>query len=327
MLWARASCSSGVIAGSYICWTPPAPSTLDNDRVTSWRRSGRRPAAPRVRRAGRPRRAGRRRLRCRTGWPRALDDGDVGVRDVVLDLLAHLLQGPAGLGEQIGDGDAADRRRGPQQHLRGAVLAHHQGLHIAWPGLEPVGELDTEPQAVDQRAREEHPVVSGQLQCEVRQRIGRIGDHHQHRLRRDGDDLRDDVRVHLGVGLQQPQPALWVGAIGCTAGLLVHPRGDHDDSGVRQVVVASAAHIDRGGQRCGVPHVGATPAARALSRSITTISRHVPPRSTSDSMVADPTAPTPMAPTFIAPPLLPGGPAAVTAAQGPRPPRSCRPGR
>jgi hypothetical protein len=34
-LRSRAARSSLVMAGSYICWTPPAPSTLTSDKVTS----------------------------------------------------------------------------------------------------------------------------------------------------------------------------------------------------------------------------------------------------------------------------------------------------
>jgi hypothetical protein len=90
----------------------------------------------------------------------------------VLDLLLEPVDGVAALAEQPQHRNATRRCRGPQQHLRGAVLADHHRLDIARPDPQPIGQLHPEAQAVDQGPGREHPVVAGEAAGEVGQRVG-----------------------------------------------------------------------------------------------------------------------------------------------------------
>jgi hypothetical protein len=51
-------------------------------------------------------------------------------------------------------------------------------------------------------------IVPGEFAGQVGQRIGRVGDDHQHRVWRVFDDGRYELAVYPRVGLEQAQPAL-----------------------------------------------------------------------------------------------------------------------
>ena len=147
------------------------------------------------------------------------------------------------------------------------MLADHHRLDVARPDPQPIGQVHSEAQAVDQGAGREHPVMAGQLAGEVGQRVRRIGDHHQHRPRGDRHDLGHDVGVHRGVGVQQPPPSLGVGPVGGAAGRLVHPGGDDHQRRTGQRVVVAGAHVHRRGQRRGVAQIGGDP-VRPIRRAV-----------------------------------------------------------
>jgi hypothetical protein len=61
--------------------------------------------------------------------------------------------------------------------------------------------------------------------------------------------LRYDVAIDLSVGIQQPQSALGIAAVGGTAGLFVDTGGDHYQRGVRQILVVSIDNACLGTKR------------------------------------------------------------------------------
>jgi hypothetical protein len=76
--------------------------------------------------------------------------------------------------------------------------------------------------------------LAGEVRCQVRHDIDRIGRHHEHRLGSVLENAGHDLAEYLGVALQQLQPRF--------AGLLVHSGRDHDDAAARQVGIVSGAH-------------------------------------------------------------------------------------
>ena len=131
--------------------------------------------------------------------PVPVDDVDIGVADLVLDLLADLVEVVAVLGEQVDGAEAGDGGQRPQQYLGGAVFAYDERVDVAGTDPEPAGEVDPETQAVDEGAGREHAVVSHQFAGEVGKRIGRVGDHHDHGVGSVLTDAGDDVAVDRGV--------------------------------------------------------------------------------------------------------------------------------
>jgi hypothetical protein len=89
------------------------------------------------------------------------------------------------------------------------MLADDERLDVAGPYAQPLGQVDAEAQAVDQGAGGTNPIMSCEPAGEAGQRVWRVGDHHQDRLRRNRHDLGNDSRVDLRIGVQQPQPSLW----------------------------------------------------------------------------------------------------------------------
>ena len=125
------------------------------------------------------------------------------------------------------------------------MLADHHRLDIPRSHPQPVGQMDTKAQAVDQGPGGEHPVVAGQAAGEVGQRVRGVGDHHQHRPRGGRHHLGHDLGVDLRVGVEQPQPPLGVGPVGGAAGPLVHPGGDDHQLRVTEGIVVASAHLHR----------------------------------------------------------------------------------
>ena len=84
--------------------------------------------------------------------------------------------------------------------------------------------MEAEPQRVEQRAGAQHAIVTGELTREIGERIGRIRDGDDHGIGCRFDDLRDDVAVYAGVGLDQLEAPVGVLAIRRAAALLVDAR-------------------------------------------------------------------------------------------------------
>ena len=97
--------------------------------------------------------------------------------------------------------------------------------------------------------------MAGQVAGEIRQRVRRVGDHHQHSLWYNRDDSRHDVGVDLRVGVQQAQAALCIGAICGAPGLLVRSRSDDHQCGVDQILITTRAHVHDGRERRRIAHV------------------------------------------------------------------------
>src|SRR6516162_2079974 len=79
----------------------------------------------------------------------ALDDGDVGVAHVSLELvpqLAHALAAPL---EQGRHRNSADPCGGPQEHLRGPVVADHLRFDVRGIGTEVLAEVNAKALAVE----------------------------------------------------------------------------------------------------------------------------------------------------------------------------------
>jgi hypothetical protein len=104
----------------------------------------------------------------------AFNDSDVGVADVLLDTLAQVAQVLAALLEQVGEGNSADARRGPQEHLCGAVVADHLRLHMCCVDAEVLAEMNAKSLTVEIGAGAQHGGVRAGVASDVRQRIGRI---------------------------------------------------------------------------------------------------------------------------------------------------------
>ncbi len=118
------------------------------------------------------------------------------------------------------------------------------------------GKVDTKAQAVEERARTEHAIVTACLTRNIGKRIGGIRDCYQHRLRRGAHDLWDDGSIDRGVLFEQPKSALRIAAICCTACLFVDARSDKHHAGSGERVVIAISDIDFRTQRHAVANVG-----------------------------------------------------------------------
>jgi len=90
----------------------------------------------------------------------AFDDCDVGVANVALDSYSKVLHRDP-CRQSAGEQHAAHFGGRPQQHLRGAVLADDLGLDRRATDAEPLGQMNSEPQAVEQRSGAEQAVGTG----------------------------------------------------------------------------------------------------------------------------------------------------------------------
>ncbi len=79
------------------------------------------------------------------------------------------------------------------------MLADDLGLDEGRTNLEPPREMEAEAQGVEEGARAQHALVTGEAPGEVRQGIGRIGDDQDDRLRRRGDDPGHDVAIDMAL--------------------------------------------------------------------------------------------------------------------------------
>jgi hypothetical protein len=97
--------------------------------------------------------------------------------------------------------------------------------------------------------------VSRQGPRQIRQRIGRVGDGDQNRIRRGVDDPRDNVAVDRGILVQQLQPPFGVAAVGGAAGFLVDAGGDQHHPGARQVAIPTFGDADARTQRDAITQI------------------------------------------------------------------------
>ena len=97
-------------------------------------------------------------------------------------------------------------------------------------------EMEAEAQGVEEGAGAQHALVLGAGARDIGQRIGRVRDNQDHGLRHGVHHARHQLPIDIGIFVQKPQPALWIVAVGGTAGLLVHAGGDHDQRGAGELV-------------------------------------------------------------------------------------------
>ena len=129
----------------------------------------------------------------------SFDDGDVGVAHVALELRAHIIELLSTLLQQRRHRHTRDPRGRPQENLRGAVVADDLRLHMR--GRRQNAQRDgRESAGCRGRCRcSVHDHDCPLLACNVGERIGRIGDRDQHRLRSGAHDLRDNLPIDRGV--------------------------------------------------------------------------------------------------------------------------------
>ena len=94
------------------------------------------------------------------------------------------------------------------------MLADDHRVDVHRPNSKPLGQVDAEAEAVEQRPRGEDAVVPSQLPGQVSERIGRVGDDQQDRTGGGCDDLGDELSINRGVRLEQRQASVGVGIVG-----------------------------------------------------------------------------------------------------------------
>jgi hypothetical protein len=147
----------------------------------------------------------------------AFDYGNVGVPDLPLDLVSKLFPVlPRGWLQQLKYRLPRDAGRRPQKHLRRAVLSDDLGIDISWAYPEPLRQVKPETQAVEICPGTENALVPPHAN-HIGQRIWRVGDDKDERLRRHCAKLRNDALVNRRIGVKQPQPARRVVPIGSAA--------------------------------------------------------------------------------------------------------------
>src|SRR5438105_15922987 len=105
------------------------------------------------------------------------------------------------------------------------MLAENLRFHRSGMDLEDGCEVRLEAQAVEPGAGAEDAVVLREDPREVRQRIGRMGDHEEHGFWRRREDSRKQLALEVGVLVQEPQTSCWIIPIVLSSGVLVHARG------------------------------------------------------------------------------------------------------
>ena len=105
------------------------------------------------------------------------------------------------------------------------MLAQDLRLHAGRVDVQPARDVEAEAKAVQRGPRADDALVPEHAD-EVGERIRRIGDDHDHRVRRSAVHLRDDLPVGPGVGVEQAQAAGRISPVRRTPGLLVDARGD-----------------------------------------------------------------------------------------------------
>src|SRR5258706_4131104 len=116
----------------------------------------------------------------------ALDDGYIGVSDLVLDVAAKFVKIVAGLlGKQRPDRHASDMSRRPYEHFGRTVFSQYLRTDRACADAEPASQVKSKAQTVQICAGAQDPTMTHHAR-RVCQRIWRIGDDQHQCLRLNG---------------------------------------------------------------------------------------------------------------------------------------------
>jgi hypothetical protein len=177
------------------------------------------------------------------------------------------------------------------------VVADHLRFDMGGIRTEMLAEVNAKALAVEIGTCAQHHRAGRRLACDVGERVGRIGDHEQHRVGRRPHDPRHDIAIDFGVPVEQFEAAQGVVAIGRAAGFFVHAHSDQHDAGALEVVVIAVDDVDLGTERRAVAHVGRHRFGGLAGGLTRTISRALP-RVTAAIAHAQPTLPVPIMPIF-----------------------------
>ncbi len=134
------------------------------------------------------------------------------------------------------------------------------GIHLRRMHAELAGDVEPEPQCIDISAGTVHAIMPGDPARQLGERLGRIGNDNDGRLRHDRDDLRHDLPDGGRVGSQQAQAPGGIVAVHRAAGLFIDAYGNEDQLGVFEIGVAAADEPHRRAERRAVLHVRDEPA-------------------------------------------------------------------
>src|ERR1700722_8486024 len=199
-----------------------------------------------------------------------LDDGDIGVTHVLFQLGSNIVKFFAALFGELRHWHACDARGRPQKDLGGAVVADHLRLYAFGIDAEMFAEMHAKSQPVEMRSRTKSAIVPGCFASNVGKRIGRIRNRDQHRVRSGANDVWDNVAINRRVLVKQPEPSLWIVAVGGAAGLFVDSRRNENDPGSGKRVKISVLDIDGWRKRNAVADVSGA----RLRRSPGTIDKY-----------------------------------------------------
>src|SRR5882672_980567 len=100
--------------------------------------------------------------------------------------------------------------------------------------------METKTQRVQKGAGAQYSVMAGEPASKVSQRIGRVGDNKDQRLRCYCDDSGNNISVDARIGLKKLKSSGWIAAVGGPAGLFVDACCDNHEHGAGKVgIVAS----------------------------------------------------------------------------------------
>src|SRR5258708_38527113 len=100
------------------------------------------------------------------------------------------------------------------------MVSDHLRLDIRRTDAKTPAEMNAKSQAVQECPSTQYAIVTRGLAGDVGERIGRIGDGDEHRLRCSPHDLRHDLPVNGSVLVEELEPPLRIAAIYRPAGLL-----------------------------------------------------------------------------------------------------------
>src|SRR5215471_7596755 len=186
----------------------------------------------------------------------AFDDGDVRIAHLSLQLMLQLANPLAAPLEQCRHWNSADPCRGPQEHLRGSVVANHLCFDMRGIRAEVLAEVNAKSLAVEICTCAQHHRPGARLARDIGERIGWIGHDEKYRVGLRPHDPWHDIAIDFGVLVQQFEAALWVVAIRSAAGFFVHARSDQHDARALEGVIITVDDVDLGTERCAVAHVG-----------------------------------------------------------------------
>ena len=138
------------------------------------------------------------------------------------------------------------------------MLAQDLRINRGRADAKPASQVKSKPQAVEIRPGAQNARVT-EHSHRVGQRIGRIRDDECRRLRFRRMQPTDNVLEDIDIGIEQPQSAGGIIAVGGAAGLFVNASGDHHQRGALQIGVIAVPHLGGGRQHGAVLDVGYQP--------------------------------------------------------------------